>query len=280
MNRIRRNERLAVLSKLLNESPNRLQTLSQYCELFETAKSSMSEDINILREVYRNFGLGKIETITGAAGGVVYKPHMPWHDALEFVNDLSAEMSTGSRMLPGGFLYLSDVLSHPQSVTKMGKIIAQRYENESPDFVLTMETKGIPVALIVAQTLDVPLVIARRSGKVYEGPAVNINYVTGSSGTIETMSLSRRAIKDWKRTLIVDDFIKAGGTAKGMIELMQEFNVEVVGSAFVMSTLKPEKKCISDETALMVMEGVNDDQLIVKPAQWLQQMVEVEKNEM
>ena len=280
MNRIRRNERLAVLSKLLNESPNRLQTLSQYCELFETAKSSMSEDINILREVYRTFGLGKIETITGAAGGVVYKPHMPWHDALEFVNDLSAEMSTGSRMLPGGFLYLSDVLSHPQSVTKMGKIIAQRYENESPDFVLTMETKGIPVALIVAQTLDVPLVIARRSGKVYEGPAVNINYVTGSSGTIETMSLSRRAIKDWKRTLIVDDFIKAGGTAKGMIELMQEFNVEVVGSAFVMSTLKPEKKCISDETALMVMEGVNDDQLIVKPAQWLQQMVEVEKNEM
>ena len=279
MNRIRRNERLAVLSKLLNESPNRLQTLSQYCELFETAKSSMSEDINILREVYRNFGLGKIETITGAAGGVVYKPHIPWHDALAFVKELSAEMSTGSRMLPGGFLYLSDVLSHPQSVTKMGKIIAQRYENESPDFVLTMETKGIPVALIVAQTLDVPLVIARRSGKVYEGPAVNINYVTGSSGTIETMSLSRRAIKDRKRTLIVDDFIKAGGTAKGMIELMQEFNVEVVGSAFVMSTLKPEKKCISDETALMVMEGVNDDQLIVKPAQWLQQMVEVEKNE-
>ena len=54
-----------------------------------------------------------------------------------------------------------------------------------------METKGIPAALMAAQALGVPLVIARRSSKVYEGSAVNINYVSGSSAHIETMSLSR-----------------------------------------------------------------------------------------
>lgn len=92
-----------------------------------------------------------------------------------------------------------------------------------------METKGIPVALMTAHALGIPLVIARRSSKVYEGSAVNINYVSGSSGHIETMSLSRRAVQEGQRALIIDDFIKAGGTAKGMIDLMHEFNVTVVG---------------------------------------------------
>lgn len=75
----------------------------------------------------------------------------------------------------------------PDITRKMGTIIAGEFYDAAPDFVLTMETKGIPVALMTAQSMDVPLVIARRSSKVYEGSAVNINYASGSAGHIETM---------------------------------------------------------------------------------------------
>ena len=97
-------------------------------------------------------------------------------------------------MLPGGFLYYSDILSTPDIVNRMGEIIATEYYDRMPDFVLTTETKGIPVAFATANALGVPLVIARHSSKVYEGSAVNINYVSGS-GNIEMMSLSRRAVR-------------------------------------------------------------------------------------
>ena len=85
------------------------------------------------------------------------------------------------------------------------------------------------------------------------------------------MSLSRRAVKEGQRTLIVDDFLKAGGTAKGMIDLMGEFNVEVVGTAFVMATQNPQVKRIQGEKALMVMDvnGDNADTLCVRPAEWI-----------
>src|SRR5699024_3318609 len=131
-----------------------------------------------------------------------------------------------------------------------------------------METKGIPAALMAAQALGVPLVIARRSSKVYEGSAVNINYVSGSSAHIETMSLSRRAVREGQRALIVDDFLKAGGTARGMIDLMGEFNVEVVGTAFVMAKAHPASKLIQGERALMVMDLEGDDPstLAIRPA--------------
>lgn len=271
MDRIRRNERMAALTRLMTASPNQIFTLSHFCEMFGAAKSTLSEDIDILRDVFTTFGLGRLDTVTGAAGGVRYRPLMPRAEALSFLAGLCEELSAPSRLLPGGFLYLSDILSMPEIVRKMGIIIAGEFYDAAPDFVLTMETKGIPVALMAAQSLGVPLVIARRSSKVYEGSAVNINYVSGSSGHIETMSLSRRAVKEGQRTLIVDDFLKAGGTAKGMSDLMGEFNVEVVGTAFVMAKNQPQNKLIRDEKALMVMEVQGDDAstLAIRPADWL-----------
>ncbi len=273
MDRVRRNERMAALTKILTSSPNRIFTLSYFCDLFGAAKSTMSEDMDILRDVLKTFELGKLDTVTGAAGGVRYRPAMSQEDALAFINGLCQDLSTPSRLLPGGFLYLSDILSQPEVVREMGIIIADHFYGLCPDFVLTMETKGIPVALMTADALNVPLVIARRSSKVYEGSAVNINYVTGSSGAIETMSLSRRAVKNGQRALIVDDFLKAGGTAQGMVDLMKEFEVDVVGSAFVMATARPQQKRIQGEKALMIMdiEAGEPDSVSVRPAAWLTQ---------
>lgn len=270
MEKIRRNERMSAMMKILTDAPNRIFTLTYFCELFGTAKSTMSEDIDILRDVVKTFGLGEMETVTGAAGGVRYRPIISRKDACAYIAELSQQLSGTSRVLPGGFLYSSDILSDPTIVRRMGEIIATEYYDAAPDFVLTMETKGIPVAMYTANALGVPLVIARHSSKVYEGSAVNINYVSGSNGHIETMSLARRAVKEGQRTLIVDDFLKAGGTAHGMMELMREFNVDVVGTAFVMETAVPVKKRIADYKSLMVLDMADEQSsAVIRPADWL-----------
>ena len=270
MDRIRRNERMTAMMKMLSAMPNRIFTLSSFCELFGTAKSTMSEDVDLLRETCRSFDLGEVETVTGAAGGVRYRPTVSREKAREYIAGLCGKLSGSGRVLPGGFLYYSDILSTPDIVNRMGEIIATEYYGCGPDFVLTMETKGIPVAFATAHALGVPLVIARHSSKVYEGSAVNINYVSGS-GNIEMMSLSRRAVRENQRALIVDDFLRGGGTAKGMVELMREFNVQVAGMAFVMATLSPEKKRICGAKALMTLtvEDGEPAEAVVRPAEWL-----------
>ncbi len=269
MEKIRRNERMSAMMKILSASPNRIFTLSYFCDLFGAAKSTMSEDIDILRDVVKHFGLGELETVTGAAGGVRYRTRVNRPDARQFINELSQQLSGSTRVLPGGFLYSSDLLANPETVGRMGEIIATEYYATQPDFVLTMETKGIPVAFATAHALGVPLVIARRASKAYEGSEININYVTGS-GSIGTMSLSRRAVKEGSRCLIVDDFLKGGGTAKGMVDLMREFGAEVVGTAFVMATAKPLKKRITGAKSLMVLDiDPETETAQVKPAFWL-----------
>ena len=58
MDRIRRNERLAAMTRILVESPNKIFTLGTFCEMFGAAKSTLSEDIDILRGVFGVRGQG------------------------------------------------------------------------------------------------------------------------------------------------------------------------------------------------------------------------------
>jgi len=90
-----------------------------------------------------------------------------------------------------------------------------------------VETKGIPLAFATAKQLGVPLMIARHNSEATDGPSVNINYVSGSSKKIQTMVLPMRALKGHSRLLFIDDFMKGGGTAKGIIDMAKELNVRL-----------------------------------------------------
>lgn len=269
VDKVKRNERLAAMAHALITSPNQVLSYGRFCDQFGAAKSTISEDVSILEETLSKYGLGTLTTVAGAAGGVRYRPVVPRADALAFVTSLAETLSASDRLLPGGFLYLSDVLSDPVLCRKMGVILAGAYYEAGADFVLTMETKGIPVALTTAETLNVPLIIARRANKVYEGSAMSIIFPSDNGGS-ETMSLSRRAVRAGQKALIIDDFIRKGGTAKGMSALMYEFDVDVVGMGFVLAQENPDKRLVSDIKALMTYAGPNPDgRPMVKPGSWL-----------
>ncbi|HIU46371.1 MAG TPA: pur operon repressor [Candidatus Fimadaptatus faecigallinarum] len=270
MERIKRNERIAAMVQVLTAAPNRVFTLGHFCQMFSAAKSTISEDIDILQRSLDMFGLGTIETVTGAAGGVRYRPAYDSKRSREFLEGICERLSDPSRVLPGGFLYMADILADPAVVCRMGEILASYFYASNPSVVITMETMGIPVAMETARILGVPLVIARRDSKAYEGSAVKINYTAGSNGGIETMSLSRRAVTAAQRALIIDDFMKGGGTIRGMNDLMREFDVEVVGMGVVMSTSTPEKKRIDGVHALLIRQDVTEGRpTVVTPAEWI-----------
>ena len=148
-------------------------------------------------------------------------------DAQLFIKELCELITNPERLLPGGYLYMTDILGNPSIVQKVGRMIASSYINADIDVVMTVATKGIPLAYAVANYLNVPVVIVRRDSKVTEGPTVSINYVSGSNKRIQTMVLSKRSLAEGSKVLIVDDFMKAGGTVNGMISMLEEFNAHV-----------------------------------------------------
>ncbi|WHH57601.1 pur operon repressor [Petroclostridium sp. X23] len=263
MEKLQRNERIAALIKILSDQPNQLFTFNFFVESFNCAKSTLSEDVEILKGIVERFGLGVVETISGAAGGVKYLPLIGQDKKEEIIYRLCKDLSDPTRILSGGFLYMTDIIYNPAVIDNVGKIFAEQFITKNFNYVVTVETKGIPIAMMTAKYLNVPLIIVRRDSKVTEGSSVNINYVSASSKRIQTMSLSRRALKKNSTVLFVDDFMKGGGTVRGIIELMREFESSVEGIAVLISTKEPEKKFINEYFSLITLNYVNEQENII-----------------
>src|SRR5699024_1850455 len=107
---------------------------------------------------------------------------------------------------------MSDLLGNPAIIKEIGQAFVSAFQHEKIDAVVTVETKGIPLAYAVADYLQVPVVIIRRNMRVTEGSSVSINYVSGRSQKIQTMVLLKRNLQEVKLVLIIDDFMKNGGT--------------------------------------------------------------------
>lgn len=115
-----------------------------------------------------------------------------------FAENLCELLMDKSRVVPGNFIYMTDIMFNPRIVSTAGIILASNFYDIDIDCVVTVETKGVPLAYEVAKNLGVQLVTVRRENKVTEGPTVSINYVSGSSGRIQNMSLARRSLKKRK----------------------------------------------------------------------------------
>jgi len=254
----KRIQRVGALMKIFSERPNQIFSYNYFSELFNAAKSTISEDIVIVKELVEEMSYGKIETITGALGGAIFIPYISKEETESILDSLCKAFSQKNRIIPGGFIYMTDLFNNPNVVNNIAKIISSKFVHKKIDYIVTVETKGIPLAIMTGQKLNVPVAVIRRNNKVTEGATVSINYVSGSSNTIQTMSLSRRSLNENSKVLIMDDFMKGGGTAKGMCDMMNEFNAEVVGTAVVVETKEPEKKLVDNYFSLLLLEGMNE----------------------
>lgn len=249
---MKRSNRLIVLTRFFLENPHKHIQLPYFVELCETTKSSISEDLDIIHDVFEQQGIGFLHRTTGASGGVSYIPKSEGKQDEAFIQQLCEKLSDPARLLPGGYLYMSDVLGDAQMVREIGRIFASRFSSIEVDAIVTVATKGIPLAYSVASYLQLPVVIARRDPEVTEGSSVSINYVSGSSKKIQSMVLSKRSLPEGSKVCIIDDFMRAGGTIAGLISLLDEFGAEVKAiGVFAEARDEEGKRKITDYTSLI-----------------------------
>ncbi|MFC4403570.1 pur operon repressor [Gracilibacillus xinjiangensis] len=257
---MKRSDRLVAMTNYLIEHPMDLISLPFFSETYGAAKSSISEDLTIINRIFQEDGIGYLASVSGAAGGVKYVPQVSEEISHTFIEQLCSELEDPSRILPGGYLFMSDILGNPNKVRNIGRLFASKFAELNIDSIVTVATKGIPLAYAVASFLNVPVIIVRRDPKVTEGSTVSINYVSGSSKKIQTMVLSKRSLKPNENVCIVDDFMKAGGTINGMKSLLEEFNANVKAIGVLAEAEdEEEERVVDDYTSLLQIKNVDDN---------------------
>jgi purine operon repressor len=270
---MKRSERLVDMVKYLLARPHTLIALPFFADRYGAAKSSISEDLAILRQTLANDQNGILETVAGAAGGVRYIPFVGKKEATDYLHDLADRIEDPDRILPGNFVYLSDILGSPQDLRQIGQLIATKYAYSNVDYVMTIETKGIALAQAVSRFLNVPFVMVRRRPKITEGSTISVNYVASSSERVEKMELAKRLLPEGSNVLIVDDFMKGGGTLTGMEELVKEFKGTVAGMCVLCETKYASQKVVDDYQSLIKITEVDRTKKLIKvrPGNFLEQ---------
>lgn len=255
---MKRSQRVGTICQILTESPHKIYNLKYFCDMFSAAKSSISEDITIAKKSVEMTGYGYIETIPGISGGVKYVPDISPEKTRIIQENLCELLSDESRILGGGFIYTSDVMYHPEIIKGLAQIFAKKFRDSGADYIATLETKGIPLAFMTAHYLNLPVIVIRRETKISEGATVSINYFPGSSERLQKMSVSKRAATPGSKVLIIDDFMKGGGSIKGLIEIFSEIDIEVVGVGVAISNVEPHQKKVKDYCPIVYLGEVDE----------------------
>jgi purine operon repressor len=281
MKKLKRSGRLVDMTYFLLQHPHELIPLTHFSERYQSAKSSISEDLVIIKEIFESEGIGMLLTVPGASGGVKFIPSMGEDEARQLVGAVCEKLSISDRILPGGYLYMMDMLGDARFMQEVGRLFSAILSHKKIDAVITVATKGIPLAYAVGQHLDVPVSIVRRDHRVTEGSMVSINYVSGSSKRIQTMTLARRSLSPGSNVFIVDDFMKAGGTVRGMMDLLHEFQAEVAGIGVLVESGQAEERLVDDYLSVARICQLNEREktILVEPGNVLEYMMTLKEDQ-
>ena len=258
-----RTERLIRIASRFLTFPSKQTSITELSEQFEVSKTIVSEDMIIIDKAFREEGVGTLKIERGRSGGASLKPCFTGRERRCFLEKVAAALSSNDRILPGMLIHYSDLLFDPSYARPLGYALASDFADKNPDVVMTSEVKGIPLSIFTAHALGVPMAVCRFRNRPGDGPAVAVHYPSGS-GDVRTMFMGTRFLPPGKRALIIDDFMRGGSTAAGMLLVAKEFGAPVVGIGVFIAASEPEKKAVSEYRSLLRLERGPDGTPVVK----------------
>ncbi len=258
--KFKRSERLVDMTMYISQHPYEKLSYSFFADRYQAAKSSLSEDVAILRETLKQQGLGHIETMTGVSGGFIYKPAIDRQTEERFIDEIIDLIEEDERILPGGYLYLTDILGSPQALRRVAHIIANRMMHQQVDVVMTVATKGIPLATVVGLALNCPVVYARKDSKVTEGASVSVKYTSASAPhVVQSMEISRNSLAKGSQVLLIDDFLRGGGTFEGLSALLEIFDCQAAAKFVLCENIQEGQQLDTEVQSLITVQGLDNE---------------------
>jgi adenine phosphoribosyltransferase len=132
---------------------------------------------------------------------------------------------------PGiNFYDITTLLKHPEGLRDTVDALAAEFEGEKIDSVIGVEARGFIFAPALAYHLGAGFVPVRKPRKLpAECAEISYDLEYGQ----DTLQIHRDAVGDGHRVIIADDLLATGGTARAVVDLVEQLGGTVVGLVFV-----------------------------------------------
>jgi adenine phosphoribosyltransferase len=128
---------------------------------------------------------------------------------------------------PGILFYdVTSIFSNPKAFRWVVKQMVDAYKDVQVDGVIAIESRGFMLGGCFATKKAVPLVLARKKGKL-PGETYEESYAL-EYGTA-TLQIHKADLTPGKKWLIVDDLIATGGTLEAVARMVEKAGASVAG---------------------------------------------------
>jgi len=150
---------------------------------------------------------------------------------------LKEQIRQVGRVGNGNVLKVDSFLNHQLDIAllnEIGKEFKKRFQDQKVDKILTAEVSGIAIAAITAQYFNVPVVFAKKTQSknldehTYEGKVYS--YTKEQTYKIR---VSKKYLHKGENILIIDDFLANGEALRGLKEIVEQANANLVGAGIV-----------------------------------------------
>ncbi|HEM3632516.1 TPA: xanthine phosphoribosyltransferase [Streptococcus suis] len=167
---------------------------------------------------------------------------------------LEARILKDGQVLGENILKVDSFLTHQvdfRLMKEMGQVLADAYRSQEITKVVTIEASGIAPAIYVAESLDVPMIFAKKHKNITMTEGILTAEVYSFTKQVtSTVSIASKFLSPEDRVLIVDDFLANGQAAKGLIDIIQQAGAQVAGVGIII------EKSFQDGRQLLLDAGV------------------------
>src|SRR4030042_6185463 len=124
------------------------------------------------------------------------------------------------------FYDVTSIFTNPEVYKWIINKIEELYKNNRIDAVLAIESRGFIIAASFCYKLSIPLILARKAGKL---PGATIKESYSLEYGQATLEVHKSDIKKGSNVLIIDDLIATGGTLKACVKMIERLGAKVLG---------------------------------------------------
>jgi adenine phosphoribosyltransferase len=126
------------------------------------------------------------------------------------------------------FKDITPLLNDAQAFARAVELMGQRAAR--PGGIVAIESRGFVFGTALALHWRVPLVLARKSGKL---PGKTVRQVYSLEYGEDALELHADALAPGQQVVIADDLLATGGTALATVRLVEQLGAKVLGTIFL-----------------------------------------------